>query len=1044
MKGAIAWFAENHVAANLLMIFLIFAGVLTLTTIKLEVFPETSLDRISITTQYSGASPAEVEEAVIRRVEERLAGLAGIKRIDSTAREGLGTITIEVIKGWDVKSLLDEVKAEVDRITTLPDEAEKPVVREVTARVQVINIAVYGDVQESTIKYLTEKIKDDITNLPGVTLADIFGIRNGEVHIEISEKTLRRYDLTLGQVADTVRRASLDLPAGSVKTEGGEILIRTKGRRYYADEFADIAVITRADGSKVTLEQIASVSDGFEDVDLFARFQGKPASVIQVYRVADQNALTVANKVKGYIAEIKPSLPAGVDIEFFADMSDILRSRLQLLLKNMTIGLVLVILILGTFLSIRLSFWVTLGIPISFLTGLAILPHFDVTINMISLFAFIMVLGIVVDDAIIIGENIFQEQEKGLPPLEAAKTGAIEVGRPVIFSVLTTMVAFAPLMMGGGMMGKLLRNIPLVVIVVLFGSLVESLFILPAHLSRSKQSRLIHNGKMKEKRTTRWLKEFISGPYARAVSFCTRWRYATVALGIALLLVIAGMVQGGIVKFTFFPKVESDTLECSLTMPAGTPVERTIEVVRHLEEAARKTLEGADKKEPKGTPNLFQHSVALIGTQIGDNHGGMSTPGGHLAHIWIQVLKGEERKASTAKLAVQWRNAVGNIPDVDSMTFKSILHSAGKSVEVHLSLEDYDNLLAAADDMKEELKNYPGVYDVSDSFLPGKKEMQLKLKPAARSLGVTLNDLAQQVRHAFYGAEALRMQREKDEVKVLVRYPEDERKSLGYVEEMRIRTPDGSEVPFSLLADVTMKQGYVSIERTQRKRVIKVYADVDETVTNANEVRNTLEKGFLQNLKFQYPGLRYSIEGEGKEQKESLDDVRLGFIFALFCIYALLAVPFRSFTQPLVVMAAIPFGIVGAVLGHLIMGLNITILSLFGVVGLAGVVVNDSLVLIHATNRLRREGASPQEAVTQAGGLRFRAIILTSLTTFGGLMPMILERSLQAKFLIPMAVSLGYGVLFATIITLLLIPCLYLILEDVHNVTEKIKVKLAR
>ncbi|MBN2515696.1 MAG: efflux RND transporter permease subunit [Deltaproteobacteria bacterium] len=1044
MKGAIAWFAENHVAANLLMLFLIFAGVLTLTTIKLEVFPETSLDRISITTEYPGASPAEVEEAVIRRIEERLAGLAGIKRIDSTAREGLGTITIEVIKGWDVKSLLDEVKAEVDRITTLPDEAEKPVVREVTARVQVINIAVYGDAQESTIKYLTEKIKDDITNLPGVTLADIFGIRSGEVHIEISEKTLRRHDLTLGQVADTVRRASLDLPAGSVKTEGGEILIRTKGRRYYADEFADIAVITRADGSKVTLEQIASVSDGYENVDLFARFQGKPASVIQVYRVADQNALTVAKTVKGYIAAIKPQLPAGVDIEFFADMSDILRSRVELLLRNMTIGLVLVILILGTFLSIRLSFWVTLGIPISFLTGLAILPHFDVTINMISLFAFIMVLGIVVDDAIIIGENIFQEQERGLPPLEAAKTGAIEVGLPVIFSVLTTMVAFAPLMMGGGMMGKLLRNIPLVVIVVLFASLVESLFILPAHLSRSKQSRLIHNGKMKEKRTARWLKEFISGPYARAISFCTRWRYATVALGIALLLVIAGMLQGGIIKFTFFPKVESDTLECSLTMPAGTPVERTIEVVRHLEEAARKTLEDADKKAPKGAPKLFQHSVALIGTQIGDDHGGMSTPGGHLAHIWIQVLKGEERKASTATLAVQWRNAVGTIPDVDSMTFKSILHSAGKSVEVHLSLEDYDNLLAAADDLKEELKRYPGVYDVSDSFLPGKKEMQLKLKPAARSLGVTLNDLAQQVRHAFYGAEALRMQRGKDEVKVLVRYPEDERKSLGYVEEMRIRTPDGSEVPFSLLADVTMKQGYVSIERTQRNRVIKVYADVDETVTNANEVRNTLEKGFLQDLKFRYPGLRYSIEGEGKEQKESLDDVRLGFIFALFCIYALLAVPFRSFTQPLVVMAAIPFGIVGAVLGHLIMGLNITILSLFGVVGLAGVVVNDSLVLIHATNRLRREGASPQEAVTQAGGLRFRAIILTSLTTFGGLMPMILERSLQAKFLIPMAVSLGYGVLFATVITLLLIPCLYLILEDIHNVTEKIKVRLAR
>lgn len=1044
MKGMIAWFAENHVAANLLMIFLILAGAFTLMTIKLEVFPETSLDQISITVEYPGASPAEVEEAVIRRIEERLAGLAGIKKIDSTSREGAGAITIEVITDWDVKSLLDEVKAEVDRITTLPDEAEKPVIREVTARVQVINIAVYGDARESTIKYLTEKIRDDITNLPGVTLADMFGIRNGEIHVEISEETLRRYDLTLGQVAETIQQASFDLPAGSVKTEAGEILIRTKGRRYWADEFADIAVITRADGSKVTLGQIAHLIDGYEDVDLFARFQGKTAGVIQVYRVADQNALTVADTVKKYIADIKPSLPTGVDIEFFADMSDILRSRLFLLLKNMTIGLLLVILILGMFLNVRLSFWVTLGIPISFLTGLAILPYFDVTINMISLFAFIMVLGIVVDDAIIIGENIFRKQEEGEMPLAAATAGAIEVGRPVIFSVLTTMVAFAPLMMGGGMMGKLLRNIPLVVIVVLFGSLVESLFILPSHLSRSRHAAHIHEGRVKEKRTARWLKEFIAGPYTRAVIFCTRWRYATVALGIALLFVVTGLVRGGIVKFTFFPKVESDTLECSLTMPAGTPVERTIQVVQQLEEAARRTLAEADKKEPPGTPSLFEDSVALIGTQIGDDHGGMSTPGGHLAHIWIQVLKGEKRKASTAKLAVEWRKAVGTIPDVDSMTFKSILHRAGKSVEVHLSLEDYDNLLTAVDELKEELKSYPGVYDVSDSFLPGKKEMQLKLKPAARSLGVTLTDLARQVRHAFYGAEALRMQRDKDEVKVLVRYPEAERKSLGYVEEMRIRTPDGSEVPFSVLADVTMEQGYVSIERTQRNRVIKVYADVEETITNANDVRNTLEREFLQDLKYRYPGLRYSIEGEGKEQRESLADVQQGFIFALFCIYALLAIPFRSFTQPLVVMAAIPFGIVGAVMGHLIMGINITILSLFGIVGLAGVVVNDSLVLIHATNRIRREGATPREAIIQAGSLRFRAIILTSLTTFGGLVPMILERSLQAKFLIPMAVSLGYGVLFATVITLLLIPCLYLILEDGHTVIEKLKTRLSQ
>ncbi|MDD5722918.1 MAG: efflux RND transporter permease subunit [Syntrophales bacterium] len=1041
MKGMIAWFAGNHVAANLLMIFLVLAGIFTIFSIKLEVFPETSLDRISITTQYLGASPSEVEEAISRRIEEQVAGLSGIKRIDSTSKEGISIVIVEVIKGWDVQELLDEVKAEVDRITTFPDEAERPVIREVIQRVQVIDVAVYGDVPDATLKYLAEKTKDDITNLPGVTSAEVLGARKSEVHIEISEETLRRYGLTLGRVADAVGRASLDLPAGSVKAKGGEILVRTKGRRYYADEFADIAVITRADGSKVTLGQIATLSDGFEDVDIFARFQGKPAAMIQVSRVADQSALDVARKVKQYIADIGPSLPTGVGIAFFADMSEILHSRLQLLLRNMAIGLVLVILILGTFLTASLSFWVTLGIPISFLAGLATLPFLDVTINMISLFAFIMVLGIVVDDAIIIGENIFRKQEEGLPPLQAATQGALEVGHPVIFSVLTTMAAFAPLLIATGMMGKLMRSIPIVIIVVLSGSLIESLFILPSHLSGGKHAQPRQgSGEQREKWTARRLRAFINGPYLRAVDFCARWRYATVALGVALLLITVGIIRGGIVGFTFFPKVEGDVLECTLTLPAGTPLKRTSDVVGYLLETAQKTLADADRENPGQDP-LFEYSFSLIGAQM-DERGGMADQGGHLAHIWIQVLEGENRKTSTAKLAALWRQNAGTIPGIESITFKSILHSAGKSVEVHLSLDEHEGLLAAAEGLEEELKSYPGVYDIGDSFLPGKQEMQLKLKPTARSMGMTLGDIATQVRHAFYGAEALRMQRGKDEVKVMVRYPEQERTSTGHVEEMRIRTADGSEVPLSLLADVTMEQGYVSIEHAQRRRVIKVYADVDETVTNANEVRQTLEKEFLPDLAYRYPGLRYSMEGEGKEQEESFADLKMGFLFALFCIYALLAVPFRSFTQPFVVMMAIPFGIVGAVIGHLIMGLDITFVSLFGIVGLAGVVVNDSLVLIHATNRLRQEGANAHDAVTQAGVLRFRAIILTSLTTFAGLTPIILERSLQAKFLIPMAVSLGYGVLFATFITLLLIPSLYLILEDILNIVTRVKDKI--
>jgi len=988
--------------------------------------------------EYLGASPAEVEEAIVRRIEEKIAGLAGIKRIDSVAREGVASITIEVMNDWDLQELLDEVKAEVDRITTFPKEAEQPVVREMTRRVQVLNVAVYGDAPESTIKHLTERIKEQ-----GITLAELGGVRQGEIHVEISEETLRRYGLTLGKIAEAVRRASLDLPAGSVKTEGGEILVRTKGRRYYAADYRDIAVITRTDGSKVTLGQIANLKDGYEDVDLFNRFQGKPAGIIEVYRVADQNALHVASTVKGYIEKIRPSLPEGVDISYFRDRSSILKSRIRLLLKNMALGLILVSILLGIFLNARLAFWVTLGIPISFMAGLMLLPRFDVSINMVSLFAFIMVLGIVVDDAIVVGENIFRRHEEGLESLDGAVRGTLEVGRPVVFAVLTTVAAFWPLLLGTGTMGKIMRTIPIVVILVLLGSLVECLLVLPAHLVGSKQRT---KRSMEEKRTSRWLKWFIKGPYAKAVDFCVKWRYATVSLGIAVLLITVGVWKAGWIKFTLFPKVESDFLICTVTMPAGTPVERTLEIAAHLEQSGKEALVQAEGETSGNGPPMLKSIITRIGQHLGGAGPMASGPqfGGHLAQITLELLEGEEREVTASQLANKWRKKVGSIPDAESITFQSVLFSAGNPIEVHLSLDDHNLLIAAAEELKNEIKGYPGVFDVSDSFMPGKDEMQLKLKPAARSLGLTLDDLAQQVRHAFYGAEALRLQRDQDEVKVMVRYPESERKSLGYVEDMRIRAPDGSEVPFNQVAEVNMEEGYAAIERAQRRRVIVVTADVDETVTNANELRTDLEKRFLPQLELNYPGLRYAMEGEGKEQKESLSDVVNGFVIALFLIYALLAIPFRSFTQPFVVMSAIPFGMVGAVIGHLIMGLNLSLLSLFGIVGLAGVVVNDSLVLVHATNRIREQGVSPREAITQGGALRFRAIILTSLTTFAGLTPMILERSLQAQFLIPMAVSLGFGVLFATVITLLLIPCGYMILEDVHNLVEKLKARITR
>jgi multidrug efflux pump subunit AcrB len=1038
MQRAVAWFAENHVAANLLMLFLLIAGAFTCLTMKIEVFPEASLDRIYISMVYAGASPEEVEEGIIRKIEESVAGLAGIKRIDSAALEGYGYVNIEVMKGWDLKTLLDDIKAEVDRISTFPEDAEEPVVREVIRRNNVIWIALYGEVPEKTLKHLAEKIKDDITSLEGVTLANLLGVRKGEINIEISEAVLCQYGLTLGHIAEAVRKTSLDLPAGRIKTTSGEVLVRTKGRRYHAADYGNVAVVSRPDGSIVTLGEIGKLTDGFEDVDLFARFQEKPAALIRVFRVADQNALSVVKRVKAYIEKIRPGLPAGVEIGYFGDDSKFLRNRLQLLLKNLLIGLLLVIILLGLMLNLRLAFWVTLGIPISFTAGLMLLPQFNVSINMVSLFAFIMVLGIVVDDAIIIGDNIFRKSEQGLPPLRAATEGTIEVGRPVIFSVLTTIVAFWPLLLGGGFMGKMMRNIPIVIILVLIGSLVESLFILPAHMARSKgmmsgQTRTAR----KEKRSARWLKWFIRIPYGRFLDFCLRWRYVTLAVGIVLLILTFGVWKAGWIKLIFFPKVEGDTLECRLTMPMGTSAERTREVVAHLEHCARQALAQEDKKRASDAPSLLQYSISLVGWQQD-----RTDYGGHLANIWIQVPEEKIRGVSTKKLGTAWRDHVGSIPDVEAIDFRSERHGAGKAIEFHLSSADNDLLLAAVEDLKHELKSYPGVSDVADSFLRGKKELQLNLKPAARSLGLTLSDLAQQVRHAFYGCEALRLQRDKDEIKVMVRYPEIERKSLKHVEHMRIRTADGREVPFSQVAQVRMKRGYAAIERGQRRRVVKVTADVNSAIINANELRINMMNHYLPELKSRCPDLTYSMEGEGKEQKEAMEDVYRGFAVALFGIYCLLAIPFKSFTQPVIMMAAIPFALVGAVAGHLIMGMDLSLLSLCGMVGLTGVVVNDSLVLIYTTNRIRKQGKSADIAVTSGAAIRFRAIILTSLTTFAGLTPMLLERSLQAKFLIPMAVSLGFGVLFATFVTLLLIPCGYLILEDLHDILKAIRQKI--
>ena len=1028
MKKIIGWFIDNHVSANLMMLFVLAAGIITVMTMKVEVFPDITPDKIAITVVDTGASPAEIEESIVNRIEERISGLEGIDEINSTAREGLATIIVDVMKGWNKSKLLDDIKTEVDSITSLPDEAEKPVIRELTRSTQVIFIAVYGDAQERTIKHVAENIKDDITSIEGVSLATLYGVRTEEIHIDIPEENLRRYRLSLPQVASIIRASATDLPAGSIKTKSEEILIRSKGRRYHADEYRDIPIITDPDGSVVALGDIAELREGFEDTDIYARFNGKPAAIIQVYRVGEQNALDVAKKVKTYIDGIRPGLPKGLDIDTFSDMSSILKSRINLLLKNMAFGMILVVITLGVFLNWRLAGWISLGIPIAFATGLWLLPSFGVSINMVSLFAFIMVLGIVVDDAIVIGENVFRLRQRGIEAREASVEGTYNVAKAVVFSVLTTIAAFWPLLMASGVMGRIMRNIPIVVILVLSGSLLEALLILPVHLARTKV-----RPEYAKKKVDRLVSRFIDGPYARFIGFSLRWRYVTFAVFITVAFITIGAWKGGVLKFTFFPEVEGDVMTCNLTMPAGTSAEHTAEVAGRIEKAARIALKKKDLKRPEGSEPLFKYSVSLIGVQMPGHgpRGGEAMVGSNLAQIMVQLLEGEKRGPISADtLASLWRKQTGLVPEAENISFTSEIFSAGMPIDIDLSMKDNNKLVSAVDALKEELSKYPGVFDINDSFVPGKEEMRLRLKPSGKALGLSLGDIASQVRGAFYGSEALRIQRGKDEVKVLVRYPDKERQTVTSIEDMRVHTRSGLEIPFKEVADVKTERGYTTIRHHDLMRIIEVYADVDESIANANELRHILMSKIMPRLKDKYPDLRYTMAGEGKEQKESMVDVVKGMILALLLIYVLIAVPFNSFIQPFIIMMAIPFGIVGAFWGHMIMGYNLSILSVFGIVGLAGVVVNDALVLTSEINKNMQRGTDMHEAIVSGGKIRFRAVILTTLTTFFGLTPMITERSLQARFLVPMAISLGFGVLFSTFITLILVPCMYAMLED--------------
>ena len=1036
MKGPIDWFARNSVAANLLMLLIMAGGLFTVATIKREVFPEFSLDMITVQVSYRGAAPEEVEEGVCVRVEEAIQGVDGIKRVTSIASEGSGMVQIELEAGADVRKVLDDIKSRVDAIETFPEETEKPIIQEVTNRQQVINVAVHGQVDEVSLKALVERVRDDLSALPDITQVELANARPYEISIEVSETQLRRHGLTFDDVAEAVRRSSLDLPGGSVKTAGGEFLLRTKGQAYRGHEFERLVLLTRTDGTHLTLGDVATVVDGFEDTDQFSRFEGDPALVVSVYRTGEQSAITVSDAVHAYVETARSRMPEGISLTTLGDQAFVLKDRLSLLVRNGLTGFALVFIVLTLFLRFSLAFWVSLGIPVSFLGALWLLPSFDVSVNMMSLFAFIVVLGILVDDAIIVGENIYTHQQRHGDRLRASIEGTREVATPVIFAVLTSAAAFAPMLVVPGVMGKMMIVLPLVVIPCLMFSLIESQLILPAHLSHGKTRAPRDTwGSRMRNRMDGGLKAFVDRVYRPALELGIRWRYLTVAIAVAMLLVTAGLVGGGWVRVVFMPPVDADFLSGSVTMPQGTPVAVTEAAVQHMEDAAQ-TLR-AQVREETGR-ELFKYVYGLVGTGAPRLSGGMgpgiqSAPASHLGGIFIELTTADERGIGSAEASNRWRELVGTIPDAVEVKFDAELFMAGDPINVQLTGSDIDELRAAGDAVKARLAEYAGVSDIADSFREGKQEIKLGITPAAEVLGLSLQDLGRQVRQAFYGEEAQRIQRGRDDVRVMVRYPKSERRSVGDLENMRIRTPDGQEVPFSQVARVEPGRGYASIKRVDRQRALNVTAGVDQTITTPGDVIADLDERVLPDLLAAFPGVRHSFEGQQTEFRDSTGGLMQGFMVALMLIYLLLAVPLKSYAQPLIIMSAIPFGLVGATWGHLIMGMDISMLSMFGLVALAGVVVNDSLVMVHFINRHRRIAGSLTAAIREAGAARFRPILLTSLTTFFGLTPLMLETSLQAQFLIPMAVSLAFGVIFSTFITLILVPAGYIMIEDVKG-----------
>ena len=1051
----IEWFTRNGVAANLLMIAILAGGIWSMKDkVILQEYPEFPSRDIRVSVSYRGSTPGEIEQAILTRLEEALYDIEGVREMEGRASASSGSVTLEIEDGYNLSEKLDEVTNRVSTIRTFPPEAERPQIELRTRSERVITMVLSGEMSEKDLTRLGEQIRDEVSNIPGITLASLKAVRPYEIAIEISESTLKQYGLTFDQITRAIRSSSVDLSAGSVKTETGRILLRTNQQAYNYDDYSDITIMTRSDGTKIRLRDIATVIDGFDETPIIARYNGEHAIAIDVFRTGMQNIIEIGNDVKDFIAVKQQQLPEGIKLSYWSDDSERIKVRLATLQDSAIFGFILVVIILSLFLRPTLAFWVAWGIPIAFAGTLLILPYMGMSLNVITLMAFIMTLGIVVDDAIVTGENVFQHMQRGETPLAASIKGTNEVAIPVIFGVITTMVAFFPLVLQGGTGGSIYKNIPMVVIPVLFFSLIESKLILPAHLKHCSH---LGDSTGKQNIFTKFQRFFADGLEAFVLKYYRpglNWalinRYVSMSIFVGLLLVFVALVFGDRIGYRRRTSTPQDTTTITLLMPSGTNFEVTLEKVRIIEAAALKLKEDINKRfETVVVQNVF---ATAGGQPFGDQgrRGGPSAGVAEMGEILIELTPSETRNVQYGgrELVSELRNLVPPMPEAEQLNFSFERGGGRAAMTFQLIHPNVEMLKDASVQLQRKLASFEGLYDISDSYERANDEFELDLKPEAEYLGVTASNLAQQVRTAFFGSEAQRIQRGRDEIRVMVRYPESERRSLGSLQNMMIRTANGTEVPFGTVANIVPGRSLPSIQRIDRKRIIQVQADGDTAALDIEAIEAEILDGYLPELAATtFPGLQFEVSGRAAEERENQQKMLMGIYIILAVIYALLAIPFRSYFQPIIVMSAIPFGVVGAILGHYFMakwfGYNngspiITQQSIFGMMALSGVVVNDSLVMVHFMNSRTKEGMSLEEAVRLAGVRRFRPILLTSLTTFFGLAPLMFETSPQAAVLVPMAISLAWGIVFATSITLVLIPVLVLVYNDLQQAFYKL------